>query len=194
MTAQDLVKLAYQSACGSGHMLPSREEALRRLEEEIAATPQTGGELFTPIGGGLCRLNLAAFAQSGLPAENLVEYGQARFCYDERYRAMRRVLAENPEVTAAYAIADVVAIGAMRAAQDAGKTVGRDISIIGFDGLTLGNFLMPRLTTVRQSVDRLAQEAADTLRAAIEQGAPARHVTVPFAVIGGESVGPAPED
>ena len=68
MTAQDLVKLAYQSACGSGHMLPSREEALRRLEEEIAATPQTGGELFTPIGGGLCRMNLAAFAQRGLRA------------------------------------------------------------------------------------------------------------------------------
>lgn len=153
-----------------------------------------GRPSFSDVSGMRFAGGRAAFAQSGLPAENLVEYGQARFCYEEGYRAMRRVLSENPEVTAAYAIADVVAIGAMRAAQDAGKTVGRDISIIGFDGLTLGNFLMPRLTTVRQSVDRLAQEAADTLRAAIEQGAPARHVTVPFAVIEGESVGPAPED
>ena len=153
-----------------------------------------GRPSFSDVSGMRFAGGRAAFAQSGLPAENLVEYGQARFCYEEGYQAMRRVLSENPEVTAAYAVADVVAIGAMRAAQDAGKTVGRDISIIGFDGLTLGGFLMPRLTTVRQSVDRLAQEAADTLRVAIEQGAPARHVTVPFAIIEGESVGPPPED
>ena len=51
---------------------------------------------------------------------------------------MHHVLEEHPEITAAYAIADVVAIGAMRAAQDAGRTVGKDLSIIGFDGLAVG--------------------------------------------------------
>lgn len=66
MTAQDLVKLAYQSALGSGHMLPGHDRVLEYLNAELAATPRTGGALFTPIGGGLCRMNLAALAESGL--------------------------------------------------------------------------------------------------------------------------------
>ena len=40
----------------------------------------------------------------------------------------------------------------------------------------------------------LAQEATDTLLDVIENGAPARRVTVPFTVIHGESVGPAPKN
>lgn len=105
---------------------------------------------------------------------------------------MHHVLEEHPEITAAYAIADVVAIGAMRAAQDAGRTVGKDLSIIGFDGLALGEYLTPRLATIGQSVERLAREATGTLLDAIENGAPARRVTVPFTVISGESVGLGP--
>ena len=119
-----------------------------------------------------------------------MEYGEARFCYEEGYQAMHHVLEEHPEITAAYAIADVVAIGAMRAAQDAGRMVGKDLSIIGFDGLALGEYLTPRLATIGQS--RLAREATGTLLDAIENGAPARRVTVPFTVISGESVGLGP--
>ena len=151
-----------------------------------------GRPSFSDVSGKRFAGGRAAFAQSGLPAENLVEYGEARFCYEEGYQAMRHVLAEHPEITAAYAIADVVAIGAMRAAQDAGRKVGRDLSIIGFDGLALGEYLTPRLATIGQSVERLAQEATNTLLNAIENDAPARRVTVPFTVINGESVGPAP--
>lgn len=151
-----------------------------------------GRPSFSDVSGERFAGGRAAFAQSGLPAENLVEYGEARFCYEEGYQAMRHVLAEHPEITAAYAIADVVAIGAMRAARDAGRTVGKDLSIIGFDGLALGEYLTPRLATIGQSVERLAQEATATLLDAIETGAPARRVTVPFTVINGESVGDAP--
>ena len=68
----------------------------------------------------------------------------------------------------------------------------RHIAIIGFDGLALGEYLTPRLATIGQSVERLAQEATATLLDAIETGAPARRVTVPFTVINGESVGDAP--
>ncbi len=151
-----------------------------------------GRPSFSDVSGERFAGGRAAFAQSGLPAENLVEYGEARFCYEEGYQAMQHVLAEHPEITAAYAIADVVAIGAMRAAQDAGRTVGKDLSIIGFDGLALSEYLTPRLATIGQSVERLAQEATATLLDAIETGAPARRVTVPFTVINGESVGDAP--
>ena len=46
----------------------------------------------------------------------------------------------------------------------------------------------------RAENERLAQEATDTLLDVIENGAPARRVTVPFTVIHGESVGPAPKN
>ena len=151
-----------------------------------------GRPSFSDVSGQRFAGGRAAFVQSGLPAENLVEYGEAHFCYEEGYQAMHHVLEEHPEITAAYAIADVVAIGAMRAAQDAGRTVGKDLSIIGFDGLALGEYLTPRLATIRQSVERLAREATGTLLDAIENGAPARRVTVPFTVISGESVGLGP--
>ncbi len=153
-----------------------------------------GRPSFSDVSGSRFAGGRAAFAESGLPADHLVEYGEARFCYEEGYQAMQHVLAEHPEITAAYAIADVVAIGAMRAAQDAGRTVGKDLSVIGFDGLALGEYLTPRLATIGQSVERLAQEATDTLLNVIENGAPARRVTVPFTVIHGESVGPAPKN
>ena len=151
-----------------------------------------GRPSFSDVSGQRFAGGRAAFVQSGLPAENLVEYGEARFCYEEGYQAMHHVLEEHPEITAAYAIADVVAIGAMRAAQDAGRTVGKNLSIIGFDGLALGEYLTPRLATIGQSVERLAREATGTLLDAIENGAPARRVTVPFTVISGESVGLGP--
>ena len=151
-----------------------------------------GRPSFSDVSGQRFAGGRAAFVQSGLPAENLVENGEARFCYEEGYQAMHHVLEEHPEITAAYAIADVVAIGAMRAAQDAGRTVGKNLSIIGFDGLALGEYLTPRLATIGQSVERLAREATGTLLDAIENGAPARRVTVPFTVISGESVGLGP--
>ena len=71
LTVQDLVKLSYQSAFGSGHMMPDPAAMLAYLKRELAQTAQTGGELLTPIGGGLFRLNLCAMEESGLRAETV---------------------------------------------------------------------------------------------------------------------------
>ena len=71
MTAQDFVKLAYQSAFGSEHMRPDPEKVLNYLRTEAENTPRTGEALFIPIGGGLCRLNLAALSWSGLRLETV---------------------------------------------------------------------------------------------------------------------------
>ena len=71
MTAQDFVKLAYQSAFGSEHMRPDPEKVLNYLRTEAENTPKTGETPFIPIGGGLCRLNLAALSRSGLRLETV---------------------------------------------------------------------------------------------------------------------------
>jgi LacI family transcriptional regulator len=41
----------------------------------------------------------------------------------------------------------------MRAAQETGRVIGRDFSVMGFDGVGLGAYLTPSLTTLRQPTD-----------------------------------------
>jgi len=71
-------------------------------------------------------------------------------------------LRERP--TAMLCYNDLMAIGVMDALHDAGMKVPRDISIIGYDDITLAHFASPRLTTVRFSRREIAEKAFNTLR------------------------------
>ena len=45
-------------------------------------------------------------------------YEKARFSYDSAYRGMKRLIARCPDITAVFAMSDVMAIGAIRALRD----------------------------------------------------------------------------
>ena len=60
MEPQDAVKLVFQSAFGCGHLLPSKERCVEMIRREMAQTPASDVPVYTPIGNGLCRLNLAS--------------------------------------------------------------------------------------------------------------------------------------
>lgn len=111
-----------------------------------------------------------------------------RYSYQGGYLAMREVLKRSPDVTAAFAVADVVAIGAMRAIREAGKHVPEDVSVVGFDGLQIGAYMSPQLTSVRQDIRQLAVRSVRILTDCIENGRSASHETVEFSLIEGESV------
>ena len=66
---QDLVKLSYQSANGSEHMLPAREKVVEYLKKELLDCENSDIVLFTPIGGNVCRMNLAALEKNGISPE-----------------------------------------------------------------------------------------------------------------------------
>ncbi|MBF4562170.1 LacI family DNA-binding transcriptional regulator [Microbacterium sp. VKM Ac-2870] len=65
------------------------------------------------------------------------------------YRIGRR-LAGIPELTALFAANDQMALGAMRAFHESGRTVPDDISVVGFDDMAEAAFFWPPLTTVHQ--------------------------------------------
>lgn len=109
------------------------------------------------------------------------------YSFREGYKAMVRLL-EHRKFTAVFAMSDVMAIGAMRALQDRGYRVPEDISVCGFDGLELGDYYNPKLTTICQQTDLLAQRGVAILLDAIERNAAARHETVPFALVSKQSV------
>ncbi|MGL5010048.1 MAG: substrate-binding domain-containing protein, partial [Paracoccaceae bacterium] len=63
------------------------------------------------------------------------------------------------------AASDQQAIGAIRAARDLGLVVPTDLSVVGFDDITLANLIVPRLTTVQQPVGEMAETAVRTVLA-----------------------------
>jgi DNA-binding LacI/PurR family transcriptional regulator len=76
-----------------------------------------------------------------------------------------RRIADDPEVTAVFCANDHMALGLLRALQQAGRRVPEDISVVGFDDMPETEYFGPSLTTVRQDFDELGRRA---LRALIE--------------------------
>lgn len=71
------------------------------------------------------------------------------------------LLAHRP--TAVFAASDFKAMGAMKAARELGLRVPEDVSIIGYDGMSLGQWTEPRLTTVDQCTHLFGKRAAEMI-------------------------------
>lgn len=85
------------------------------------------------------------------------------FSKENGYEAMKKILALENQPTAIFCASDMLAIGAIQAIQEAGKSVPEDYSIIGFDGIDVGQLLSPRLTTIRQDSRKMGQIAANQI-------------------------------
>lgn len=84
------------------------------------------------------------------------------------YQITQEWLDNTPLPGAIFAANDLMAIGALRAAHAQGMAIGKDILIAGFDGLTLGDYVTPTLTTYRQPIRHISQEAVSHLIRMIE--------------------------
>ena len=104
------------------------------------------------------------------------------------YEATTRLLERTGDLTAVFALGDVVAFGALRAIVDRGLSVPDDISLIGFDDTAFSQYAVPRITTIRQDAARLAERAAKLLLSALRDGSPATHELVDFELVERESV------
>lgn len=78
--------------------------------------------------------------------------------------------------TAVFTASDIAAVGLLEAARRAGVTVPGDLSVIGCDGITLGEWTSPRLTTVAQPTEQMARKAVDEITRLAAGRAPADHV------------------
>ncbi len=116
------------------------------------------------------------------------QYAMTRFSAEGGYAAANRLLDRCPEMTAVFAMSDLMAIGALRAFHERGLRVPDDISIVGFDGIPLGAYMIPRLTTVRQNADRFAERSVEILLHCIREGVSSIHEIVPYELVEGESV------
>lgn len=108
------------------------------------------------------------------------------------YYAMQKLLPANPD--AVFAASDVMAIGAMRAAREAGLRIPDDIAFIGFDDLPIATLSDIQLTTVRQPVVQFGTKGVEMLIDQIENndGSP-RHVIMDTELVIRASCGGARE-
>lgn len=104
-------------------------------------------------------------------------------------------IAADPDVTALYCANDEMAAGLMRAMHEQGREVPRDLSIVGFDGIALGEYLWPPLTTVRQDFSRIGHEL---VRLVVDQiggtlGSTPERILVPVELIQRSTTSPPPK-
>ncbi|WP_353827701.1 LacI family DNA-binding transcriptional regulator [Agromyces sp. SYSU T0242] len=108
-----------------------------------------------------------ALRSAGLERGPLVREAYGR---DGGYDAGRRILREPEPPTAIFASSDLLAIGLVRAAHEAGVDIPSQLAVISFDGSAESQYSWPPLTTMRQPVRQMARAAVDALA-----GRPAEH-------------------
>jgi DNA-binding LacI/PurR family transcriptional regulator len=91
------------------------------------------------------------------------------------YQMAKVLLKEHNEITAVFAGSDIMAMGVLRAVHELGKKTPRDIAVVGFDGIQVGEYTQPPLTTVCQNFKLMGSSAADKVINMIE-GKPYNHV------------------
>jgi LacI family transcriptional regulator len=104
----------------------------------------------------------------------------AAFSVEAGERAMRQYLKKaKPLPSAVFASSDALAIGAMRAIQAAGYSIPNDISVVGFNDVSVAKYVSPALTTVRVDTEWLGELAVDTMADLLKNPAPvARKITI----------------
>ena len=97
---------------------------------------------------------LATLADNDLDPALSVE---GDFTIEGGYRAMRQLLDQGAEFTAAFVANDSMALGAQTALRERGLRIPDDVSIVGFDDIPESAHLVPGLTTVRQDFQLLGR-------------------------------------
>jgi len=100
--------------------------------------------------------------------------------FEGGYSTMKELLNWPEKPTAVFAANDMMALGAVKAAADAGFSVPEDISVVGFDNIEQCGHSSPSLTTVGADVGLIAKQTLKSLLELIaDPGAPAVKIVIP---------------
>jgi LacI family transcriptional regulator len=101
-------------------------------------------------------------AESGLEfSEQLVAAGDNSIGSGEG--CAKRLLQLQPRPTAIFAANDDMAVGVIRAAHRMGVDVPAELSVAGYDDITLASQIYPTLTTIHQPLAEMAEHAAEAI-------------------------------
>lgn len=128
-------------------------------------------------------------ARAGLPQDQRLELAAPQTIEGGRGVA-RQLLAQKPRPTAVFAFNDLQAVGVLLGLRDAGIEVPREMSVLGFDGIDIGEVVYPPLTTMAQPIDEIGRLGATMLIDALAAGPQQRRHLLPAALVVRGSTGP----
>lgn len=134
---------------------------------------------------------MKALIQSGVRLD-VDEYSQA--CEQTvlgGYEAVGQLLSRRPDITAIVSPTDYAAVGGLRACLEAGRRIPQDISVIGYDDLSIArNQISYPLTTVAQPKREIGLQAFDMLKARMEGKDPENRILEPRLVLRSTTASP----
>jgi len=92
--------------------------------------------------------------------------------------------------TAYFCSTDVLALSMIRALTSINKRIPEDISVVGFDGISIGHWAIPSLATAVQPAEQMGEWAAQHLVGRIDNDEPATNLVLPYTIRHGESIAP----
>ncbi len=123
-----------------------------------------GGDPESPDAEARFRGFRQACQDAGLPVPDAPDLRTAMMTQAEGARAAETLLDRGPGRPDAMLFAnDQMAVGALRALERRGVRVPEDIAVTGFDGIPLSRIVRPSLTTVRQPIRHLGEQAVELL-------------------------------
>jgi LacI family transcriptional regulator len=102
----------------------------------------------------------SAMREAGLalPPQNVVE---GDFTRDGGYRAALALLDQAPGLTAIFALSDQMAVGALAALRERGIAVPGEVSVAGFDDISIARDVTPALSTVKVPMEQMGLRAME---------------------------------
>ncbi|WP_171238890.1 LacI family DNA-binding transcriptional regulator [Ruegeria sp. HKCCA5763] len=174
-------------------------QAMKTLAQQVIALGHRRLATISGIskGNDRARLRIAgikdAMAESGLLPDDLIVV-ETTYEIESGADALKNLMSQTPAPTAVLCGNDVLAVGAMRQAQEMGLSVPDEISITGFDDIELACIVSPTLTTVHVPHRKMGQKAALELIHMIETSAPGRSVELSTRLVARDSLTGAKEN
>lgn len=134
---------------------------------------------------------IRALNESGIEIDERYIYNGS-FEYENGAAALKQLMSLPDPPTAFFCVSDLLAISAIHGAAELGLKAGEDISIIGFDNISMCEMMIPRVSTVEQPCEQLGEMVVKKLIANITAPAGSkdnRRYTVPHRVVLRESTG-----
>jgi LacI family transcriptional regulator len=118
-----------------------------------------------------------ALEEHHIPLKEVLIRG-AHYNQEGGYQGMRELLALSPRPRAVFAANDLMAMGALVAAREAGLRIPEDIAIAGFDNIPAASLVDPPLTTINMFQENIGRRATQMVFERIQGTAPEGMQTV----------------
>ena len=171
------------SSVGFDNRQAAKELALRAIQLKhrsfayISAPRAMNDRARDRVIGTMDALAEAGFNPNAMPVIEVdysIENGKA---------ALREILTMEQRPSVVMCGNDVLAVGAVQAAQEAGLRVPEDLSITGFDDIELASVVNPKLTTVRVPHQSMGRQAAEVLVKLVKDESDVTQVTLDVAIV-----------